>query len=273
MKLPSLAAGLLILISTVSLGAAGHRIAWTNHVLTLTAPELPGRPIEIWFLEAFLRPGAHGREWGRSVLPHRTRLISALPDGSRLDFLTTVEPSVEVRHTVECVDDGLDLRFAISNQGRTRSELQWFQPACIRVGDFTGRGQSNFTARSFLYTDRGLTWLEDTDRTTNALYLGGQVFPMPGVSVADANPRPIAGRRPTKGIIGCVSADDRWILATASSHTHELFEGVYVCLHSDPSVGGLEPGETKVVRQRIYLVPNDPSELLRRHRRDFPEER
>jgi hypothetical protein len=250
-----------------------HRISWTNNVLTLDWPGLPGGPVPIWYLEAFLRPGAHDRVWGDSVMPHRTTLKEASADGRRLEFLTRVDPGVEVRHTVECVEDGLAIDFAITRNGEGPSDLQWFQPACIRVGAFTGRSQTNFTGRAFVFTTNGLTTLDATGRTLAARYLGGQVFPMPGVPEADANPRPIARMRPVNGLIGCISSDDRWILATASDRTHELFEGVYVCLHSDPAVGGLGPGETKRVRQRIYVVPNDPEALLRRYRRDFPEGR
>jgi hypothetical protein len=107
-------------------------------------------------------------------------------------------------------------------------------------------------------------------RTTNALYLGGQVYLPAGIREADANPRPVARNRVTNGLIGCFSGDDRWLLAIASDRTFELFEGVYVCLHSDPLIDGLKPGESKRLRQRIYLLPNDPAALLRRYRADFP---
>jgi hypothetical protein len=49
-----------------------------------------------------------------------------------------------------------------------------------------------------------------------------------------------------------------------------LFEGVYVCLHSDPGVGGLKAGETKSIHARLYVLTNDVSALLRRYARDFP---
>ena len=71
------------------------------------------------------------------------------------------------------------------------------------------------------------------------------------------------------GLIGCFSADDKQLLATASSATHELFEGVFVCLHSDPHVGGLAPGESKEIRAKIYLMENDPQKLLLCYRQDF----
>ena len=107
--------------------------------------------------------------------------------------------------------------------------------------------------------------------TFNALYLGGQVFLPPTIRPEDANPRPLARNRVTNGLIGCFSADNRWLLATASDRSFELFEGVYVCLHSDPLIDGLKPGETKRLRQKLYLLPNDPAALVRRYRADFPE--
>ncbi len=93
---------------------------------------------------------------------------------------------------------------------------------------------------------------------------------MPGISTNDANPRPISLDRPANGLIGCFSADGKQVLATASDRTHELFEGVYVCLHSDPHVGGLKAGERKQIRAKLYLMTNDIPALLRRYATDFP---
>jgi hypothetical protein len=147
--------------------------------------------------------------------------------------------------------------------------LQWFEPACIRVVGFTGRDQTSYTSRSFIFTTKGLTFFDHLRRTTNALYLGGQVYLPAFVSPPDSNPRPISFDHPVNGLIGCLSADDKWLLATASDHTHELFEGVYVCLHSDPRVNGLAPGQIKHFRSKIYLLPNNPKALLKRYHRDF----
>ena len=62
-------------------------------------------------------------------------------------------------------------------------------------------------------------------------------------------------------------------MATAWDQTQELFQGVIVCIHNDPRVGGLDPGETKRLRGKLYLLANDPDELLRRYRRDFGDQR
>jgi hypothetical protein len=87
----------------------------------------------------------------------------------------------------------------------------------------------------------------------------------------DVNPRPLSEVVPSNGLIGCFSADDQWILAMAWEPYQELFQGVIVCLHSDFRVGGLEPGETKTVRGKLYLVPARMEELLKRYENDFPE--
>jgi hypothetical protein len=245
-------------------------LSWSNNLLTVSDSRLPGGKLEIWYLEAFCRSGAWGREWNKTTLHHKTTLTKADPEHNRLEFLTQVEPGIEVRHDIRSRSDELEMNFELKNTTASSVDLQWFEPACIRVAEFTGCSQSNYIARSFIFTDHGLTRLSELRRTTNALYYGGQLYLPEFVSPKDANPRPICLDHPVNGIIGCFSADQRWILATASDHTHELFEGVYVCLHSDPRVNGLASGETKRFRSKIYFVANDPNALLERYHRDFP---
>lgn len=251
--------------------AALAQLSWTNNTLKVEFPGLPGGTLQILYLEAFLKPGANIRSWGETKLPHTTRLLETAKDGRLLRFQTRVEPGIEVLHEVESVDDGLWMNFELRNATDTASSLQWFQPACIRVDGFTASDQKGYTARSFIFTASGLSILDTLRRRTDALYRGGQVYVPEGVADMDANPRPICKDRPVNGLIGCYSQDGKWLLAVASDRTHELFEGVYVCLHSDPHIGGLKAGESKRVRQRLYLVPNDVDALLARYRKDFPD--
>lgn len=259
---------LLILALAPCIARAELRIAWTNNLLKVTGH--PVGEMEIWYLEAFCRPGAFDREWGKTVFPHKT-VLAGNQEGKRLEFLTTVQGGVEVRHIVTASADELDIQFQLENKGKEFADIQWFQPACIRVEKFTGRKQSNYTERSFIFTEKGLTTLAQTRRTEDALYKGGQVYLPKGTAKADSNPRPINHDQPVNGLIGCYSADGKWIMATASDKTHELFEGVYVCLHSDPRINGLKPGERKSLRSKIYFVPNDIPSLLARYKKDFPE--
>ncbi len=252
-----------------ALAAPALEISWTNNLLTVSGTNLSGGKLEVWYLEAFCRSGAHTQAWGRTTLPHKTTLLTN--EGNRvLRFRTLVQTNVEVTHVVTAGGEEINFRFTLVNRGAGDVDVQWFQPACIRVEQFTGCVQSNYIAKSFIFTERGLTTLADTRRTEEALYRGGQVFVMPGVSTNDANPRPLSLDRPVNGLIGCFSADGRQLLATASDATHELFEGVYVCLHSDPRIGGLKAGETKTIHAKLYVLTNDVPALLRRYGQDFP---
>jgi hypothetical protein len=103
-----------------------------------------------------------------------------------------------------------------------------------------------------------------------ARYTPGQVWCPRGVSRDDVNPRPLSSVVPSNGLIGCVSADGKELIATAWEPYQELFQGVIACLHSDFRIGGLQPGESKTIRGKIYLMPTDFSALLARYRRDFP---
>jgi hypothetical protein len=242
-------------------------LTWTNNLLTVSRPNLPGEKLEIYYLEAFCRKGSTQRDWRKTVLPHKTKLISAEP--THLRFRTSIEPDAVMLHEVRSGSDVIHFQFALTNESDQSLDLEWFQPACIRVNRFTGANQSNYIARSFIFTERGLTTLDKTRRREEAWYRGGQVYVPKVINLADVNPRPISDDQPVNGLIGCFSADGTQLLATASSSTHELFEGVYVCLHSDPHVGGLGPHEQKKIEARIYLMKNDPKELLKRYQRDF----
>ena len=264
-----LCASVVALIFFFAARTSALEISWTNNLLTVTRSNLPGGKLDVWYLEAFCRSGAHTQAWGNTTLPHRTTLVTN-EHNRVLRFRTVVQTNVEVTHAITAGVDEIDFRFTLVNHGAQDVDLQWFQPACIRVEKFTGCVQSNYTAKSFIFTARGLTALDQTRRTEDALYRGGQVYVMPGVSTNDANPRPLSIDRPGNGLIGCFSADGKQLLATASDATHELFEGVYVCLHSDPRVGGLRAGETKTIHAKLYVLTNDVPALLRRYEQDFP---
>ncbi len=45
--------------------------------------------------------------------------------------------------------------------------------------------------------------------------------------------------------------------------------GYALDIHADPRIGGLDPHQTKKIRGKLYIIPNDINELLRRYHRDF----
>lgn len=244
------------------------QIAWTNNMLTISGPRIPGEKIDTWYLEAFCRTGSTRREWPKTVIPHKTELISAKPGEIRLR--TVVEPNVEVLHVITARRDEVDFRLTLENKGTEFVDVDWFQP-CMRVNRFTGRTQADYVPKCFIFTESGLTTLDKTRRTEEAIYRGGQVYVPAGINLADVNPRPISPDQPVNGLIGCFSADDRYLLATAWDKTQELFQGVIVCIHNDPRIGGLKAGEKKKLHGKVYIMENNPKKLLRRYNRDFPK--
>ena len=262
---------LLLIFSVPTLRAAGGlTVSWTNNMLTISGPNLPGGKVDTLYLEAFCRSGSTHRDWHQTTIPHRTELVSAVRNGRRLRLRTLVEPNVEVLHDIHAGKDEVDFRLTVKNMGDRFADVQWFQP-CLRVDRFTGRNQSNYVAKSFIFTGRGLTMLDKTRRTEEAIYRGGQVYVPEGINLDDVNPRPISPDQPVNDLIGCFSRDNKYLLAMAWDKTQELFQGVIVCLHNDPRVGGLKPGETKKLHGKIYLMQNDPETLLKRYGKDFPK--
>ena len=167
----------------------------------------------------------------------------------------------------------LNFEWSQAIQPGAPSQAHWAQP-CIRVEHYAGikREQASeaYLPRCFIYVDGKPARLPTTPWAKEAVYTPGQVWCPEGVSRDDVNPRPLSSIVPSNGLIGCVSADGKELMATAWEPYQELFQGVLVCLHSDFRIGGLKPGERKTIRGKIYLMPADFTELQARYRRDFP---
>jgi hypothetical protein len=250
--------------------AAGLRLAWEKNMLTIRGDHLPGKEVSVWYIEAYCRPGSTDRDWRETTIGHRTELVSAAEDGKRLELKCTLNDGVVVTHKISTADDGVDFRLTAHNPTNTASLAQWAQP-CVRVDKFTGRNQQNYLEKSFIFLDGKLARLPTPHWATEARYVPGQVWRPKHVDRNDVNPRPLSPDVPSNGLIGCYSADEKAILASAWEPYQELFQGVIVCLHSDFRIGGLKAGETKHIRGKIYLVEADVEKLLARYARDFPE--
>ena len=249
----------------------GLNIHWKENILTISGEHLPGREMDILYLEAFCKTGSTNRIWEQTTIAHKTELISADKNGEVIRLRTLVEPSIEVLHEIRAGNDEVDFRLELKNNANQAIDVDWFQP-CIRVDRFTNRNQENYLARCFIFTDRGLTTLDKTRRTEEALYKGGQTYVPAGINLNDVNPRPISNDQPANGLIGCYSDDSNYLMATAWDHYQELFQGIFVCIHSDPRIGGLKPGETKKLHGKLYVLKNDPQELLTRYQKDFDQQ-
>lgn len=265
--------------------AEAFRLRRDGHWLYLERSDLPGGAIQINYLEAYCRARSTDADWVRhTVIRHTNELVSATTDGRELRLKDTLADGLVVEHTITAGEDEVTFALTAHNPTDRRSEAHWAQP-CIRLGAFTGfaadHRQGNiddYLPKCFLFlpgevtdgvTNAVLTRMPTPVWATQARYVPGQVWAGPGVPRTDVNPRPLNPQTPANGLIGCFNADETLIFATAWEPYQELFQGIARCLHSDFRLGGLGPGETKQLRGKIYLLKNDPSELLRRYRRDF----
>lgn len=249
------------------------------HTLVIRAPHVPGGEIRINYLEAYCRAGSTDADWvAHTVIPHRAEFLSLSDDRKTLRLRDTLADGVTVEHTLLAGDDEVDFRLRAHNPGSTRSEAHWAQP-CVQIAGFTGfdpRGPDldDYLPRCFLFLDGQLRRFPSILPWAKAArYTPGQVWCPKDVPRTDVNPRPLSPWVPSNGLIGAFSGDEKWLFATVWEPYQELFQGVIRCLHSDFRLGGLQPGETKLIHGKIYLMTNDVPALLTRYARDFPEQR
>lgn len=273
MNLPLFALLAVLLISTIRAEETKITLSWEKEYLTIKHAEIPERSVRILYLEAFCRPGSTDRDWKETVIPHKTTQLAANAEGTRIELRNTLEDGVIVDHVVESASDGVVFRLTAKNPTDKESQAHWGQP-CMRVDAFTGlalkHSSEDYLPKSFLFMNGKLERMPPANWAKKARYVPGQVWCPKHVDRNDVNPRPLSPDVPSNGLIGCFSADEEWILATAWEPYQELFQGVITCLHSDFRIGGLKPGESKVIRGKVYIVKESPEQLLARYAKDFP---
>ena len=253
-------------------------IVWKDNILSIYHPQIPGGKIDTWYLEAYCRPGSTDRPWNETTISHRTELVSINDLKTEIKLKCTLEDGVRVDHLIRATRTGVSFDLIANNPTGKVSEAHWAQP-CIRVGKFTGQGADEtddayaYIKKSFIFQDKDdiPDFLPTKDWATKARYVPGQVWCPKNVNRDDVNPRPLHPSAPHKNIIGCVSADKKWLMASVWEPYQELFQGVIRCIHSDFRIGGLKPGETKKIRGKMYLLPNDVPALLALHEKEFPD--
>jgi hypothetical protein len=239
--------------------------------VTIHGDHLPGKQVRVRYLEALCRANSTYTDWAKTQIPHHTELVSRGGDGQSLQLRSTLEDGVIITHEITAHSDEVEFRLTAHNPTKTVSQAHWGQP-CIRgIETFTGGGLKDYLRRCFIFLDGKLTRMPTQPWAEKALCTPGQVFCPKHVNRRDVNPHPLSELVPSNGLIGCFSRDNKMILATAWEPYQDLFLGIVACLHADFHIGGLQPGETRTIRGKIYLLSSGVDELLRRYEWDFPE--
>lgn len=267
------------------------RLRRDGHWLIIAGAQIPGGEIRINYLEAYCRANSTDADWVKhTVIRHTNELISVSADGKEIRLRDKLADGVVVDHRITAGNDEVTFELFAHNPTGQRSEAHWAQP-CVRLGAFTGfdvdhsKGDINdYLSKCFIFLPNEASKAKRGDKSpalpvltrmptrvweTKARYIPGQVWAAPGVPRTDVNPRPLNPKTPAIGLIGCFSGDEKWIFATAWEPYQELFQGVARCLHSDFRLGGLAAGETKHIKGKIYIVPNDVPALVGRYQKDF----
>jgi len=250
-----------------------------GHWLVIRSPRIPGEEIRINYLEAYCRANSTEADWVQhTVVRHTNELISVSSDQREIRLKDTLADGLIVEHKITAGADDVTFELTAHNPTDRRSVAHWAQP-CVRLGTFTGFGADyskgdldDYLPKCFLFMNDGLVRMPTPVWAKKARYTPGQVWAGPGVPRTDVNPRPLNPQTPANGLIGCFSGDESMLFATAWQPYQELFQGVARCLHSDFRLGGLEPGETKMIFGKIYIMKNDVKALLERYRQDFEQE-
>jgi hypothetical protein len=271
----------LLMSAGFSWAAAGASLTlgWEGHWLKIQGANIPSQEIRINYLEAYCRSGSTDADWVKhTVIPHTNELVSLSADKKVLRLRDTLADGLIVEHRITAGNDEVEFRLVASNPTSHRSEAHWAQP-CARLGAFTGfsndlsEGDINdYLPKCFIFLDDQLARMPTRSWATQARYTPGQVWCPRAVPRADVNPRPLSQLVPSNGLIGCFSGDEKLIFATAWEPYQELFQGVARCVHSDFRLGGIGPGQSLRIHGKIYILPNDVRALVKRYKRDFPEQ-
>src|SRR5690348_15512484 len=98
-----------VLPAAFDAAAAGEEIpltiSWKDNYLSILGDHLPGGMLSVHYLEAYCRPGSTDRDWGETVIKHRTELVSSDAEGRRFELLCRLADGVQVKHVITAGKD------------------------------------------------------------------------------------------------------------------------------------------------------------------------
>lgn len=140
----------------------------------------------------------------------------------------------------------------------------------------------NWISRCFIFTEKGRTFLSDTERRMTAEVpkddpRNNPVRPQHYIGVWQdyKTKAPHPNTSPDRYIfplIGAVSNDGKFFTAIASPTSRYVAQAWHTCLHHIPTWEGSDgPLMDQTWRVNLYLGEDDPQQLLEQAKKDFPE--
>jgi hypothetical protein len=139
-----------------------------------------------------------------------------------------------------------------------------------------------FVKRCFLFTEKGRTFLHETERRKIPVQPPDHEYNNPpwvqmylpvGAPEVKAGTRSWADYSPdryTHQVIGAVSRDGRFVAAIANDTGSTMSQAWHDCMHNNAAWVQARSGSGKEWRIRIYAMENDPVALIDRMKKDFP---
>ena len=244
-------------------------------IVSATFPNVPDFTCDAWCYESATELlEAKAVDGGRLELRHR------LNDHPAVTLVTTVTPepgAVEFLAKFEVPDDAGEL------PGYLMTPNMCWQLG--RAPNFASKPDPypEFVKRCFIFTEKGQTFLPDTDRKPIPVREADDPFNNPPwvqmyKGVWDDPPKPHdkewsgwSDTRYITNIIGTVSRDNEWLAALACEASFAMAQAWHDCMHNNPNwapMGG--PHAEREWRVKVYAMANDPQALLDRAAEDFP---
>ena len=250
-------------------------------MISMRFPNVPGYQSDAWCYEAALDfVDAKAGENGVVEMRHRDQ------NSPQTLVITTVTPRAE---SVEIVE-----RMELDKDQHADKELPAAPPGlnmCWQLRHAEGFKSEpdpypQFAARCFIFTNNGLTFLKDTQRTPIPVKPVDhehnsppwvQMYQHASLYVPVTPPECWAGYshdRFLTPVIGAVSRDTKYITAIANDSSLSVCQAWHDCMHNNAS---WLPEGAPVTEQRwrlvVYAMENDPKKLMDRVAQDFPKEK
>jgi len=255
---------------------------WQDGKLTLVAASFPNVPdftCDAWCYESEVDVlGARPLEGGRLELRHRVR------QSPQVLLVTTVTPEPGAVEFAARVTLDADTPGELPQDVLTPNLCWQVRRApgfCSAPDPFP-----EFVKRCFIFTERGLTFLDQTTRRPIPCRTADDPYNYPPwvqmyvgtwQDVPTVTPEFWADYSPdryTTQVIGVVSRDGQYLAAMANDSAPLMCQAWHDCLHNNPLwLPAGAPPEERAWRLRVYAMANDPQALLDRVAEDFPQAR